>query len=213
MPSRRRESSQLATSVVLPAPGGPTTHRADRRERSSSSRANRRSRGTASCTRGRVSLASVGTCMVATNAPRVTPLRQFCDGPLAPPHQPAGILASVQSSHDRALQPSAGHEAICNVTRLPGGLKVGSPALRRAYRSRVRAPALGQRLSNLSSSGHPHGELGSRGHYRRRRDREALAGGLPYSGIALSLSRRSTKLDLLCRMPGIRYSFSRSRRS
>ena len=41
---------------------------------------------------------------------------------------------------------------------------------------------------------------------------EALAAGLT-RGISLSFSRRNTKLDLLWRMPGMRYSFSRSRRS
>jgi hypothetical protein len=54
------ERRQLATRVVLPAPGGPTTQIARRCARSWSSLANSRSRATAWCSRGRVSLAGVG---------------------------------------------------------------------------------------------------------------------------------------------------------
>ena len=48
---RDRVAGLGGSMYVISPPGGPTTHRADRRERSSSNRANRRSRGTASCTR------------------------------------------------------------------------------------------------------------------------------------------------------------------
>jgi hypothetical protein len=58
IPRMPRASSQLATTVVFPAPGGPTTQMARRLSRSASRRANRRSRATAPCRRGRVSLAS-----------------------------------------------------------------------------------------------------------------------------------------------------------
>jgi hypothetical protein len=39
------------------------------------------------------------------------------------------------------------------------------------------------------------------------------AAGDADSGMALSFNVRNTKLDLLCRMPGIRYRRSRSNRS
>src|SRR4051812_12791134 len=39
------------------------------------------------------------------------------------------------------------------------------------------------------------------------------ADGAAKSGITLSFNVRNTKLDLLCRMPGIRYSRSRNSRS
>src|SRR3954469_23746321 len=51
-------SSQEATTVVFPAPGGPTTQIAGLYSRASSSSMNSRSLATALCSRGRVSFAN-----------------------------------------------------------------------------------------------------------------------------------------------------------
>src|SRR5688572_9122325 len=67
MPPTLCACSQLATSAVLPAPGGPTTHTTGRC--APSSRANKRSRGNTWWIFGRVSFAS-GTALASVTRPR-----------------------------------------------------------------------------------------------------------------------------------------------
>src|SRR6185295_15214738 len=97
MPLIPRTSSQLATRVVLPAPGGPTTHMAGLLARASSSKANRRSRATALCKRGLVSLASCG-CLVGISP---SPMQVLF----------AGQRSGEPASGDRTTAPAPAHSS------------------------------------------------------------------------------------------------------
>src|SRR5882762_9815122 len=103
MPLMPRASSQEATRVVLPAPGGPTTQIAGLCSRASSSLANSRSRATALCRRGRVSFASCGTRFGSFSSPWspiATPTI------IQPPAEDEKVEAHREGSEAIAFQPT-----------------------------------------------------------------------------------------------------------